>query len=51
MASSFVWNSFQNGSLSWSEEADGGRGREVSRDFAKVGMMILGTFEYGAIGQ
>ncbi|XP_066492080.1 AT-rich interactive domain-containing protein 3B isoform X2 [Tiliqua scincoides] len=26
----------QNGSLSWSEEADGGRGREVSRDFAKL---------------
>ncbi|KAJ6664196.1 hypothetical protein lerEdw1_008413 [Lerista edwardsae] len=32
----FCWDSFQNGSLSWNEEADGGRGREVSRDFAKV---------------
>ncbi|CAM5144508.1 unnamed protein product [Eretmochelys imbricata] len=26
----------QNGSLTWSEEADGGRGREISRDFAKL---------------
>ncbi|XP_053127844.1 AT-rich interactive domain-containing protein 3B isoform X2 [Hemicordylus capensis] len=26
----------QNGSLSWNEEADGSRGREVSRDFAKL---------------
>ncbi|XP_019333381.1 AT-rich interactive domain-containing protein 3B [Alligator mississippiensis] len=26
----------QNGNLSWSEEADGGRGREISRDFAKL---------------
>ncbi|KAM9125704.1 AT-rich interactive domain-containing protein 3B isoform 1-T3 [Pangshura tecta] len=26
----------QNGSLTWSEEADGSRGREISRDFAKL---------------
>ncbi|XP_029430670.1 AT-rich interactive domain-containing protein 3B isoform X2 [Rhinatrema bivittatum] len=26
----------QNGSLPWSEDADGGRGREASRDFAKL---------------
>nr|XP_060611493.1 AT-rich interactive domain-containing protein 3B isoform X2 [Anolis sagrei ordinatus]XP_060611494.1 AT-rich interactive domain-containing protein 3B isoform X2 [Anolis sagrei ordinatus] len=26
----------QNGSLSWNEDADGSRGREVSRDFAKL---------------
>uniref|UniRef100_A0A8D0GQW8 AT-rich interactive domain-containing protein 3 n=1 Tax=Sphenodon punctatus TaxID=8508 RepID=A0A8D0GQW8_SPHPU len=26
----------QNGSLSWCEEADGARGREISRDFAKL---------------
>lgn len=26
----------QNGALAWSDDADGGRGREISRDFAKV---------------
>ncbi|KAM6202187.1 AT-rich interactive domain-containing protein 3B [Rhynchocyon petersi] len=26
----------QNGGLTWSEDADGGRGREISRDFAKL---------------
>ncbi|XP_037358008.1 AT-rich interactive domain-containing protein 3B [Talpa occidentalis] len=26
----------QNGGLAWSEDADGGRGREISRDFAKL---------------
>lgn len=26
----------QNGALTWSDDADGGRGREISRDFAKV---------------
>ncbi|KAF6128848.1 AT-rich interaction domain 3B [Phyllostomus discolor] len=26
----------QNGGLAWSDDADGGRGREISRDFAKV---------------
>uniref|UniRef100_A0A2K5CTV6 AT-rich interactive domain-containing protein 3 n=1 Tax=Aotus nancymaae TaxID=37293 RepID=A0A2K5CTV6_AOTNA len=26
----------QNGSLAWSDDADGGRGREISRDFAKL---------------
>uniref|UniRef100_H2R0M8 AT-rich interactive domain-containing protein 3 n=1 Tax=Pan troglodytes TaxID=9598 RepID=H2R0M8_PANTR len=26
----------QNGGLAWSDDADGGRGREISRDFAKL---------------
>ncbi|XP_006866549.1 PREDICTED: AT-rich interactive domain-containing protein 3B [Chrysochloris asiatica] len=26
----------QNGGLTWSDDADGGRGREISRDFAKL---------------
>lgn len=26
----------QNGALAWSDDADGGRGREISRDFAKL---------------
>nr|XP_048279507.1 AT-rich interactive domain-containing protein 3B [Myodes glareolus] len=26
----------QNGALTWSDDADGGRGREISRDFAKL---------------
>ncbi|XP_066198827.1 AT-rich interactive domain-containing protein 3B isoform X2 [Saccopteryx leptura] len=26
----------QNGGLSWTDDADGGRGREISRDFAKL---------------
>ena len=26
----------ENGGLAWSDDADGGRGREISRDFAKV---------------
>ncbi|NWH38833.1 ARI3B protein, partial [Chloropsis hardwickii] len=26
----------QNGSVTWSDEGDGGRGREISRDFAKL---------------
>ncbi|KAI4560222.1 hypothetical protein MJT46_012460 [Ovis ammon polii x Ovis aries] len=30
------WLLFQNGGLAWSDDADGGRGREISRDFAKL---------------
>lgn len=31
-----VFCPLQNGALAWSDDADGGRGREISRDFAKV---------------
>ncbi|XP_023568439.1 AT-rich interactive domain-containing protein 3B isoform X2 [Octodon degus] len=40
MAGQSSWNPDeqlkQNGGLAWSDDADGGRGREISRDFAKL---------------
>lgn len=43
---------FQNGGLAWSDDADGGRGREISRDFAKVcGHCILGDGEESGSGR
>ncbi|XP_021092572.1 AT-rich interactive domain-containing protein 3B isoform X3 [Heterocephalus glaber] len=40
MAGQPTWNPEeqlkQNGGLAWSDDADGGRGREISRDFAKL---------------
>lgn len=37
----------QNGSVAWSDEGDGCRGREISRDFAKVSM-IMGIWGKGS---
>lgn len=42
-----VFFSPQNGGVSWSEDGDGCRGREISRDFAKVGTGALGRGNLG----
>lgn len=54
----FLWESFhpslffppQNGSVTWSDEGDGCRGREISRDFAKVGL-VPGDLGKGGFGE